>query len=56
MAEYINRETVIKMLSFPITMSMCVSTEECEAKRRQREHDLELIKSIPVIDVGKVTE
>ena len=54
MAEYIEREEAIRILSNPITMSMCVKLDECKYKRQQRETDLELIKSLPAEDVQPV--
>lgn len=54
MAEYIDREAAIRVLSNPITMSMCVQIDECKLKRQQRETDLELIKSLPAEDVQPV--
>ena len=54
MAEYLEREEAIRILSNPITMSMCVKLDECKYKRQQRETDLELIKSLPAADVQPV--
>ena len=54
MAEYIEREAAIRVLSNPITMSMCVNIDECKDKRKQRETDLELIKSLTAADVQPV--
>ena len=54
MAEYINREVAEELLSEPITMSMCLSTDECIDKIAQRKIDLHLIKSIPAADVRPV--
>lgn len=54
MAEYIDREAAIRILSFPISMSICLDVDECNHKRSQREIDLELIKSISVADVQPV--
>jgi hypothetical protein len=51
MAEYIEREAAIELLSEPITMSMCLSTEECHHKIAQQRIDRYLIESIPAADV-----
>lgn len=52
--EYIKKETAIELLQSPVTMSMCLSQDECLSKRGQRAIDLELIKSIPAADVRPV--
>lgn len=49
--EYIEREEAEGLLSQPITMSMCLTREECLAKRRQRDIDVALLRSIPAADV-----
>ena len=54
MAEYIEREVAVELLSEPITMSMCFSIDDCMRKRAQRNIDLELIKDIPIADVEPV--
>lgn len=54
MAEYIEREAATELLQGPITMSMCLTTDECQNKRDQRAIDLALIKSIPAADVAPV--
>ena len=54
MAEYIERDAAIELLQGPITMSMCLSQDECLSKKGQRAIDLELIKSIPSADVQPV--
>ena len=54
MTEYIDRKEAIRVLSNPITMSMCVQIDECKFKRQQRETDLELIKSLHTADVQPV--
>jgi hypothetical protein len=54
MAEYIEREKAIELLSEPITMSMCLSMDECHHKIAQRRIDLYLIENIPAADVRPV--
>ena len=54
MTEYIDRKEAIRVLSKPITMSMCVQIGECKFKRQQRETDLELIKSLSATDIQPV--
>ena len=54
MAEYIEREEAIELLSQPITMSMCLSTEECHHKIAQQRIDRYLIENIPAADVRPV--
>ena len=54
MAEYIEREAAVELLSQPITMSLCLSLDECHHKIAQRRIDLDLIKSIPAADVRPV--
>ncbi len=54
MAEYIEREAAIELLSQPITMSMCLSTEECHHKIAQQRIDRYLIENIPAADVRPV--
>ena len=54
MAEYIEREEAIRVLSNPIRKSMCVSIDEYKYRYRQRETDLELIKSLTAADVQPV--
>lgn len=51
---YISREAAIELLHGPITMSMCLSKDECLNKREQQRIDLLLIKSIPAADVAPV--
>lgn len=52
--EYIEREAAIELLSQPITMSMCLSTEECHHKIAQQHIDRYLIENIPAADVREV--
>ena len=52
--EYIEREAAIELLSQPITMSMCLSTEECHNKIAQQRIDRYLIENIPAADVRPV--
>ena len=54
MSEYIEREEAIRVLSNPIRKSMCVSIDEYKYRYRQRETDLELIKSLTAADVQPV--
>ena len=54
MAEYIDRQAAIGLLSEPITMSMCLSTDECHHKIAQRRIDRYLIENIPAADVWEV--
>lgn len=54
MTEYIEREAAEELLSQPITMSMCLTREECLAKRSQRDRDVALLHSIPAADVQPV--
>jgi len=54
MAEYIEREKAIELLSQPIRMSMCLSTEECHHKIAQQRIDRYLIENIPAADVRPV--
>lgn len=52
--EYIEREAAIELLSQPITMSMCLSTEECHRRIAQQRIDRYLIENIPAADVREV--
>lgn len=52
--EYIKKEEALDLLGEPITMSMCLSVDECKSKRGQREIDYALIKAIPAADVRPV--
>ena len=54
MAEYIEREEAIRVLSNPIRKSMCVNINEYKYRYRQRETDLELIKSLTAADIQPV--
>ena len=54
MPECIEREAAIELLSQPITMSMCLSTEECHHKIAQQRIDRYLIENIPAADVRPV--
>lgn len=54
MDEYIEREAAIELLQGPVTMSMCLSKDECISKNLQRGIDLVLIKAIPAADVAPV--
>lgn len=51
MDECIKRETAIELLSQPITMSMCLSVDECHHKIAQQRIDRYLIENIPAADV-----
>lgn len=52
--EYIKKSDAEEYLSQPITMSTCLSVEECKTRRRQQEVDLLLLRSIPAADVQPV--
>lgn len=52
--EYIKKSDAEEYLSQPITMSTCLSVEECKTRRRQKEVDLLLLRSIPAADVAPV--
>ena len=54
MTDYISREEATELLSQPITMSMCLSTEECRHKIAQQRIDRYLIENIPAADVRPV--
>lgn len=54
MKEYIERDAAEELLSQPITMSMCLTREECLAKRSQRDIDVAILRSIPAADVRLV--
>lgn len=49
--DHISREAAIELLSQPITMSMCLSTDECHHKIAQQRIDRYLIENIPAADV-----
>ena len=51
--KYIGRAEAMELLSQPITMSMCLSVDECHNKRAQQRVDYHLIESIPAADVVK---
>lgn len=51
MPEYIERDEAMELLSQPITMSMCLSVDECHNKREQQQIDRYLIENIPAADV-----
>lgn len=52
--DYISREEAAEMLSQPITMSMCLSVEECNNKIAQQRIDRYLVENIPAADVVEV--
>lgn len=52
--EYIKKTEAEEYLSQPITMSTCLSIEECKARRRQQEVDILLLRAIPAADVQPV--
>ena len=54
MAEHISREAAIELLSEPITMSMCLSVDECHHKIAQQRIDRYLIENLPAADVRPV--
>ena len=54
MSNYISKETAEELLLQPITMSICLTREECLAKRSQRDIDIALIHSIPAADMRPV--
>lgn len=53
-ADYISREEAVELLSQPITMSMCLSVEECHHKIAQQRIDRYLVENIPAADVRPV--
>lgn len=53
-ADYISREAAVELLSQPITMSMCLSVEECHHKIAQQRIDRYLVENIPAADVRPV--
>lgn len=50
-SEYISREAAEKVFSQPVTMSMCLTLEECKQKNAQRQIDLFVIRGLPAADV-----
>lgn len=54
MTDYISRETAEKVFSQPVTMSMCLTLEECKQKNAQRQMDLFVIRGLPAADVVEV--
>ena len=50
-SEYISREDAEKVFSQPVTMSMCLTLEECKMKNAQRQIDLFVIRGLPAADV-----
>lgn len=52
--EYIKKTEAEEYLSQPITMSTCLSVEECKTRRRQQEVDILLLRAIPAADVVPV--
>ena len=54
MSDYIEREAAVELLSQPITMSMCLSVEECHHKIAQQRIDRYLVENIPAADVRPV--
>ena len=55
-SEYISREAAEKVLSQPVTMSMCLTLEECKQKNAQRQIDLFVIRGLPAADVRPVVK
>lgn len=51
---YIEREAAIELMSQPITMSLCLSVDECHHKIAQQRIDRYLIENIPAADVRPV--
>ena len=54
MSDYISREAAEKVFSQPVTMSMCLTLEECKMKNAQRQIDLFVIRGLPAADVRPV--
>ena len=54
MAEYIEREAAVELLSQPITMSLCLSVTECHHKIAQQRIDRDIIENIHAADVRPV--
>lgn len=54
MSDYISREAAEKVFSQPVTMSMCLTLEECKQKNAQRQIDLFVIRGLPAADVVEV--
>lgn len=54
MNDYISREEAEKVFSQPVTMSMCLTLEECRQKNAQRQIDLFVIRGLPAADVRPV--
>lgn len=52
--EYISREAAESALKQPVTMSMCLTLEECKQKNAQRQIDLFVIRGLPAADVRPV--
>lgn len=50
-SEYISREAAESALKQPVTMSMCLTLEECKMKNAQRQIDLFVIRGLPAADV-----
>lgn len=50
-SDYISREEAEKVFSQPVTMSMCLTLEECKQKNAQRQIDLFVIRGLPAADV-----
>lgn len=48
--DFISREEAEKVFSQPVTMSMCLTTEECRQKNAQRQIDLFVISGLPAAD------
>ena len=53
-SDYISREAAEKVFSQPVTMSMCLTLEECKQKNAQRQIDLFVIRGLPAADVRPV--
>lgn len=51
---YISREAAESALKQPVTMSMCLTLEECRQKNAQRQIDLFVIRGLPAADVRPV--
>ena len=53
-SDYISRGAAEKVFSQPVTMSMCLTLEECKMKNAQRQIDLFVIRGLPAADVRPV--
>lgn len=53
-SDYISRKEAEKVFSQPVTMSMCLTLEECKQKNAQRQIDLFVIRGLPAADVRPI--